>query len=348
MLNRTLLWKYLDQPLCSLLYKKFKFVNEAEQCTVNNTIHDCDRVLERAPWIPSYDEWHHLLDLDSMQFATERDISPHTNKVQVTRGVDRSYENVQVLAIRPLSHRFDVFGITPHQRAYKLQLESTLQRVEHLFSMGHTFLFGLLFRSAFDIQPQIREQVQRNPQLQATKQSITSSSSAFSMVIHSRHAHSELNGCNITLDEACIQDVLQQYQNMRPHNSTITDNSPCYIAVMSDRPCTYKSLQSVVPDKYNCSVLTADHETGSGVLDEHGPFAGAGFFQDMALASSFVRDAVIGSGEPLNFESLRTSSQLLEELIEYHRVMEAWQAERDLNQLPKTLQCSINRTAEHP
>jgi hypothetical protein len=74
------------------------------------------------------------------------------------------------------------------------------------------------------------------------------------------------------------------------------------------------------------------NETGKKT-EEHGPFAGAGFFRDLVVISQ-ARSAFIGTS--------RSSSALVDELMEYDRHNNAWVIEdKLLNQLPR---CYI----EHP
>jgi hypothetical protein len=136
LLNRTLLWKYMDDRLCTKLQHKFHFVNDEEQCTLNNTAHDCAKVLERAPWIPSYDEWQGLLGLPEIEFVSVGDFGLNRS-ITTSLGMDEAYEHILVLGLQPMSRRFDIFGLQPHSRAEKLSRLTTLERAEQLFSMGH-------------------------------------------------------------------------------------------------------------------------------------------------------------------------------------------------------------------
>jgi len=62
--------------------------------------------------------------------------------------------------------------------------------------------------------------------------------------------------------------------------------------------------------------LVAAHDKGKSGKDEHGPFAGVGFFHDWALVSSHARSGFIGT--------FRSSSKLVLELIEFNRKLEIW------------------------
>jgi hypothetical protein len=88
---------------------------------------------------------------------------------------------------------------------------------------------------------------------------------------------------------------------------------------MSDRDCTISRLTTWLTNR-NISVAVAQHDQHIDFLSEHGPFAGVGFFQDLALAST-ARSAIVAMR--------RSSSDLLLELVVFNRKMEAWMAGED-------------------
>ena len=87
----------------------------------------------------------------------------------------------------------------------------------------------------------------------------------------------------------------------------------CRIYLMSDRTGPLRRLGKWA-SAHNCSAIVASHEEGSGTRDEHGPWAGLGFYQDMFNVVR-ARSAIVSS------ES--TSSQLVRALMEYDRRAEA-------------------------
>ena len=329
-LNRTVLYKYLDESYCSELQTKFHFVNDDAQCTMNNTINDCATILDRAPWIPSWDEWQHRLGLPPAEYMTTHDYGSQSGHLLSHKGIDVAYNHVPVLGVRPVSRRFDTFGRFPLTIPLKFKQNATMVRVQALFSMGHRYLFGLLFRSAFDIRPEFRTSARQGH----------SSDEGFTMAIHSRHVAASDDGCNITLEEECLAKVRQNL------HGKVNATNPCSIVVMSDRPCALSALKDHFTNQkspWKCSVLIADHEEGSGILSEHGPFAAAGFFQDLYFTASIARTAMIGSSQPPQFDTWRTSSELLEELIDYNRIMDAWQQGEDPTKLPDLIRCGLRR-----
>ena len=64
---------------------------------------------------------------------------------------------------------------------------------------------------------------------------------------------------------------------------------------------------------------------------EHGPSAGSGFFADLLLASLTVRTGIIGVLETSEGNRWRSSSELIEDLVAYARMMEYWQRGNDDN-----------------
>jgi hypothetical protein len=87
------------------------------------------------------------------------------------------------------------------------------------------------------------------------------------------------------------------------------EKRPCRVFVMSDRSKSIDAISSAVQD-LGCIVSTVSHDksnTSSSFSKEHGPFAGAGFFMDLAVASKAV--GLVGTS--------RSSSMLVSELIAY-------------------------------
>jgi hypothetical protein len=64
--NRTYLWKYFDRETC-LASPKRPDGSHLFNCNATNRVEDCDTILERAAWLPSYDEWAPKLSLDEPQ-----------------------------------------------------------------------------------------------------------------------------------------------------------------------------------------------------------------------------------------------------------------------------------------
>jgi hypothetical protein len=107
------------------------------------------------------------------------------------------------------------------------------------------------------------------------------------------------DGSKIKRGKLCFDKLLQS-QNYA---------SLCQVLLLSDQP----NLSQKYP---HCLAMVAPHDTGKSFRSEHGPFAGIGFFQDLAfVANQTLRmptaiTAVVGSKH-------RSSSQLVREIVAY-------------------------------
>jgi hypothetical protein len=112
---------------------------------------------------------------------------------------------------------------------------------------------------------------------------------------------------------------------------TENDKVPCTVYIMPDRPKTIENLRTHLLQR-NCSAVVAPQITDAEVNDkgnktkEHGPLAGAGFFRDLVVVSQ-ARSAFIGD--------VRSSSALIDELMEYNRRTEAWHSKRVVDSLDR-------------
>ena len=124
--------------------------------------------------------------------------------------------------------------------------------------------------------------------------------------MHSRHiAHAD-DGSYVMEELQCLTHLLANY-------TTSTTN--CTVAILSDRRETIAALRLFVHDRYpTCRVVTTQHD--DAVADttrivEHGPFAGAGFIHDLAMATGQQPvTALVGDWH-------RSSFNLLYDLVVY-------------------------------
>jgi len=82
----------------------------------------------------------------------------------------------------------------------------------------------------------------------------------------------------------------------------------------------HKCKVRAVTDRHRESHEGIKKATGPSHIREHGPLAGAGFFQDVAYVSQYARHAVVGSSD---VGGVRSSTRLVLEFVEYNRVLEA-------------------------
>jgi hypothetical protein len=136
----------------------------------------------------------------------------------------------------------------------------------------------------------------------------------YTIALHSRHIDISLDGCDISTEMKCMNQLL---------SSKMPAGNKCAVAVMSDRSCTISMLLPWLEER-GCHAYVARHDnrTYTDVPLEHGPFAGAGFYQDMALATALTRSAVVGWLH-------RSSTGLVLALIQFYRTMEAWKQSDD-------------------
>jgi len=299
--NRTLLWKYFDRPTCVKWAPKLGI--SLLHCEGANDVTDCDAILNRAPWMASYDEYSHKLKLSEPKV-----LPPKSTDKQTVWYVDKDAIQHQVVVFPHSTISENILG-SAFVRSKKLHSRRNQRVAEGLFRYGTDFLFGMLQRYSFEFSKSILDSVQAPRGLLASSSS--SASKSYSIAVHSRHNDQKETGCNVTQETQCLQRMLEKQPN----------GTQCHVAVMADRECTLSELQKWLSQRA-CRIHVAEHQQGKGTYAEHGPFAGAGYFQDLALASSITRDGVVGSW--LHDTRWRSSSLLLLELVEFYRRMDAW------------------------
>jgi len=176
-------------------------------------------------------------------------------------------------------------------------------RVHKLYSEGHHFLYGMLFHRSFSFTKDLIESVQ--PDIP----SWTNDSDVFSIGLHSRHVGEEDDGSDVTE----LVDCVQKLQRMPEATS-----KRCLVYAMSDRAATVANLANHAG--HNCTVASVTREADVKAVksgpQEHGPFAGVAFFQDVALVMH-AKSALVGR--------LRSSTSFLLSSMEYRRKLEAWE-----------------------
>lgn len=285
-----MLWKYWATEVCS----KFE-IKVSPSCKATKTALHCDKVLKRAPWIPSYDVWAPILNLSEPSRIPVR-----ADGVELGPGVDLRDDPFVMFPVRAAKKSF--LG-HPHYRNKVLHTSWGRTFAKNLHVLGSDFLYGALLRYSFDFAEDIRaeaDQYNREP---------NASQPGFSVALHSRHIHEPDNGCDIAKEVKCFESIKRDA------------DLPCRVVIMSDRQCTLDRLQQWLEGTKHCRVMIASHANATNLYrKEHGPFAGTGFFQDWALAAT-TRSAFIGP--------FRSSSELVLETIEWERHMEAWRDGQD-------------------
>jgi hypothetical protein len=288
--NRTVMWRYLDKEACEII-KNDKYFNN-EICETANEKGDCDKVLELQDWIPSWMEWKDRLNIGNV------------TKVDMTN--ERNYDGAIDAEPSPLVFRIgqqrnsDVAWLIWKYRSRILGLEENRRKLSDLLSRETSFLYGMLLESCFTLAESVL------PELAL----IANSSMTATIALHSRHPKRFDYGSNLEQELRCLNETLQ-----------LTDSSrPCVLYLMTDREKTLDSLTSTIESTTNCTVVIANHTKGESYSSEHGPFAGVGYFEDLALAVN-ARHAMIAPHKHKKIP-FRSSSGLVLELIEFRRQME--------------------------
>ena len=317
--NRTMLWKYYDGETCSL----YGSCCARFPCLDANVREVCDPILQRASWIPSYDEWHERLHLPEpleLPYYTTHPPEMSDQPLPWGPGNDESVQGIDVLQKDTILVAFPQMRYKATWMANETMANTllhshwsrTLNRELH--SLGSNFLHGMLLEHSMQLTDQIRAS------------SIPPEAHPFyerrdglhTIALHSRHHFDTQHGCDIAQEQTCLKDILKTLRQQSPRQRDDTGPT-CVVSLMADRICTIERLQGWIQQELGCQVFVASREEAVqyNIRIEHGPFAGAGFFQDWALAS-MARSAFVGTN--------RSSSDLVLELIAYRRVMEAWEA----------------------
>ena len=316
--NRTLLWHYCDDD---------------EICPMHYNVQDCEKVLRRASWIPSMDA---TTATTSYPWSSTPPITQLWNNSHPTRSEVLHPRAVPLDAMTDPIIDIGVMEactspILASPAALQIISPSAHQVALRLFSAGRRFAFGALFQAAFRLHPELLPP----PGLVEEQMMAREEPQGISMAIHARHLFPEDDGSDTTVDEMCLE---QAYQTVKNRTSAVPDNNNnnssssqlCSIIVMADRSVTLQRLSSKV-HRMGCDKAVAAHQRGNSWSNEHGAFAGAGFFQDLALAQ-YASDAVV-------LTKKSTATGLLAALVAFRRT----QVNHNMTTLRPLVMCFTNR-----
>jgi hypothetical protein len=323
--NRTLLWKYYDRESCLRVGAR----NDKNICRVANTAEDCSQVLQRASWLPSFDEWRfawNFTSVESLSFWSTYEKLPkhklwHEGNERFAGMADTT--GSLVVEFAPMLAQDAGILKRERKRNYLLTTNAARERARRLFERGPDYLYGLLFQECFAFQPSVAVPVTptRNISHTSSGQHSLSSSAvginpsnysnnsneSITIVLHSRHSAADDDGSKIKREKLCFDKLLQS-QNY---------TSLCQVLLLSDRPKTLIKATEYISQEYpHCLVLVAPHDTGKSFRSEHGPFAGIGFFQDLAFVANQTLRMPTAVPAFVGFKQ-RSSSQLVREIIVY-------------------------------
>jgi hypothetical protein len=320
--NRTLLWKYYDKKTCLRVGARYS----STICRAANTAADCAKVLHRAHWLPSFNEWGskwNFSSIESLSYWTTHEAS-HNHKFW-TKGAEhmagRADSTESLVVDFPQMLGQDA-GILKSERKRKMLFTTTAarDRAEQLFGAGPDYLYGLLFHECFSFLPHVSVPIispftnssnHTSNTWDAVSSGVGNASivESVTIVLHSRHSKADDDGSKIKREKKCLDRILQPASK----GTTIL----CQVILLSDRPHTLEKATEYLAQRYpHCLAMVAPHDFGLSFLGEHGPFAGAGFFQDLALVSNQTLHVPTSINAFVGHKH-RSSSELVRELMVY-------------------------------
>lgn len=309
--NRTLLYRYFDKRACQGVTMR-KGGGDWTLCKAANTRQECDEILERADFLPSFKEWMAKLKFQRMKkipfWSTHEKLPNHKRwkpKYEKYAGLADSTDFL-IVEFAPMLGQDASLLKSERKRNYLLTTNDARERARKLLQLGPDFLYGLLFHDCFKFQPSVMDT--SFPALPASD--INKTAKSLLIVLHSRHSKRDDDGSKIRPEQKCLEKLIMMNQNL----------SSCTVVLLSDRPKTLELLQVHIATKFPyCQAQVANHKNGTSWRPEHGPFAGIGFYQDLAM----VKHSVQSLGEGLLQVGFigskdRSSSQLVKEILAYH------------------------------
>ena len=313
----------------------------------------CDRILQRHDWVPEYhalapnlpkrvpvqiparmyDRTNKTVFFEAVMqgkglntafLSTQRVLEPA--RFPRTSNVTEVYEGLLVLT-NPVAARFisSAYGLGENFHQDPL--------VQQLYSRGVSFLYGMLFDQLFDFTAEFKDTLGKHEVRAPPKEEI-------SIGLHSRHTSPKDDGSNVKQEVACLDSILHHFQEKQSRRTFFGSSSkknassslPCSLYIMSDRPATLQNLGRAAKQR-DCQVIQTQHTQSPAhhnSVDEHGPFAGAGYFRDLL---------VVSQAQSAYISLRRSSSALVDELIEHRRHVEAWENGRTVP--PPLVRCSM-------
>jgi len=351
--NQTLLWKYYDYPTCVEMESSDIRYNgtSMEHCGHNTTEIDCDRILHRATWIPSFDEWapkllrnddnipraaisssllnNSIHRIHFSNFPSENDwhIVDNDGSTSTIKLYQQQQSRIHITQY-PIMVSPESFAKQANYYHLKLNTTQSRERAMQLESLGIHFLYGMFYRELFTLtSPNKNQNVQQRSSLSPDPSSVNLNVDAsedvpidndniFSVGLHSRHVIVNQKVHGVGREEECLKEVLKYKQT---HQS-------CAVYVMSDRDWSKRKMFRRFLPNYNCTVKTLDHGSSNSkstsFSEEHGPMAGRAFFEDLDFVAKNTHNAFISIGKG-------TSSLMIYSVIEYDRYMENfWKKKR--------------------
>lgn len=295
--DRIFLWQYFDKALCD--HDRPDTYN-CDQTNLNSP-EECESILHLAEWVPSWEEWSVKLNLSypvqACAIGEKPDPIAYHMDASVVPRVIRTGKQINMETALVLS--------TPG-RGLRRFIIDPLKRImvtTFLREQGVYFVYGMLFESLFTLDASL---VPSEPPLDNNK--------VDTFLLHSRHQFNYEDGSAIHLDVSCMNKVLGERVG--------SQLKPCFVYIMTDRAATRAKLPEALA-AFNCSAVFTSTSQGQSFRYEHGPFAGRGYFQDLAMTRHARRGLMSPNlkGRPLR--GIRTSTALPRSIVEFRRVLES-------------------------
>lgn len=302
--NRTVLWMYHNTK------------NEEE---------DCRAVLERAPWMPSYLEWKEKLPALKDEPVVPVSLSMKTATEDQAHAVVLYPQIPDVLSQDKSITRISWSSHPLQQQKFRdyitLRLSTYHQNITlELYSEGMEFLYGMLYAQIFQLQrPTASTIIVGNNDGDSSDDHNGADDTTFSLALHSRHTVGADDGSFVPHEKECLERLLDNGRAGHDDSDGGDSSFSCRVHLMSDRPKTISLLTTwLTTTEQNCSVVIAKHDSGDGPVQEHGPWAGAGYLEDLDVTAR-ARHGIIGDPH-------RSSTALLIDLMEYRRRIYMWKS----------------------
>eukprot|EP00547_Thalassionema_nitzschioides_P006976 CAMPEP_0194204608 /NCGR_PEP_ID=MMETSP0156-20130528/4079_1 /TAXON_ID=33649 /ORGANISM="Thalassionema nitzschioides, Strain L26-B" /LENGTH=540 /DNA_ID=CAMNT_0038930663 /DNA_START=227 /DNA_END=1849 /DNA_ORIENTATION=- len=365
--NQTLLWKYYDYSTCVEMESSDIRYNgtSMKHCRHDTTEADCGRILRRATWIPSFDEWAPKLLRNEDNYPRDDKTSsllnnsihrmhfsnfPSKNEWHV---VDNDYSTSTINHHQRQQSRIRItqYPIMVSSESfinqtdyYHLELLNTTQsreRAIQLESLGINYLYGMFYRELFTLTSAIKNQNEKPATEKTTPQQPSSLSPDRSSVNINGDTNEDRTADNHiifsiglhsrhVIANQKVRGVGREEECLKEMLQYKQTHQSCTVYVMSDRTWSKRKMSRLFLANYNCTVQTLDHDGSKSISttsfsEEHGPMAGRAFFEDLDFVAKNTYNAFISIGKG-------TSSQMIYSVIEYDRYMEAFRKKKRLDE----------------
>lgn len=306
--GRTFLSGYWGNEDC--INDNYDLGNAVEYCKryISDDEASCSKILKVNDWVPRFDQWKEILQLEDSVLVDG--IRRGNEKTDKDSKWGRPYDQDDAPRVIRVGEQLLLTpGLLLWQtstRARLLGKKANRVFARRLFNKGHYFVYGMLFESLFTMQLRQYPNLMADPNIYQT------------WMLHSRHPNG-MDGSYVVPEWKCLE---QQVQNIQP---------PCVVYLMSDRQQTLDIMKDTLP-KYNCIGIVGEHSSGLSFSKEHGPFAGLGYFQDLALVSNARHGFIAAHMKRRQGKGIRTSSGLPRDIVEFRRQLEATEEPQALHE----------------